>query len=98
MDGAVGDVGARPQQHPGEPHVAQHGGFGGETAGGGLGGERGAPPGLEAGGVGVPFGFPAAEGGDVVGPPALAPGPTEERFQPPKGWRRTTAPVVWRLM
>jgi len=31
------------------------------------------------------------------GPPVLAPRPTAERFQPPNGWRPTTAPVVWRL-
>ena len=31
------------------------------------------------------------------GPPVLAPRPTDDRFQPPNGWRRTMAPVVWRL-
>jgi hypothetical protein len=31
------------------------------------------------------------------GPPVLAPGPTDECFQPPNGWRCTIAPVVWRF-
>src|SRR5699024_12105159 len=31
------------------------------------------------------------------GPPAFAPGPTEEFFHPPKGWRRTIAPVIVRF-
>ena len=31
------------------------------------------------------------------GPPVLAPRPTDERFQPPNGCRRTMAPVVCRL-
>jgi len=29
-----------------------------------------------------------------LGPPAFAPGPTEDAFQPPKGWRPTMAPVI----